>query len=119
MRGVNLGDGSESSADDFYCWLLGQEEQTARRIVAETRENYVASMTRLLEAIEPPKILFWFSVREPAYQEQWQLPLQRLWGEFPQLVNQPMVDQLRSHSQGHGRFVRAGREPLLSFARDA
>jgi hypothetical protein len=105
MRGINLGDGSESSADDFYRWLLGQEEQTARRIVAETRENYVASMTRLLKAIKPPKILLWFSVREPAYQEQWQLPLQRLWGEFPQLVNQPMVDQLRGHCDAYVECV--------------
>jgi Domain of unknown function (DUF6473) len=105
MMGINLADGAKASANQFYTWLLGQDPQLARQIVAETRENYVQDMTRLLDAIEAPKILFWFSVREPAYPELWQLPIERLWGEFPHFVNQDMVERLRGHSDAYVECV--------------
>ena len=95
MRGINRTDGRLVSASDFYTWLLQQDEQLARKIVAETRVNYVRAMTDLLNAIATPKVLLWFSVRTPEYQEQWSLPAHRLLGEFPQLVNRGMVNQLR------------------------
>jgi hypothetical protein len=98
VHGISLVDGRELSANQFYTWLMGQDAQLAREIVAETRENYVSAMTQLLEAIKPPKILLWFSVRSPEYQEQLKLPLERLWGEFPQLVNRAMLDQFRSRA---------------------
>jgi hypothetical protein len=98
LRGVNLMDGRELSADQFYTWLMGQDIQLARKIVTETRENYVSAMTQLLAQIQPPKILFWFSVRSPDYPERWELPLWRLWGDFPHFVNQAMLDQLRSRA---------------------
>jgi hypothetical protein len=95
MMGVNLTDGTPASASQFYTWLMGQGTELAQQVVAETRERYVAAVTTLLEAIRPPKILFWLSVRSPVYQEIWELPVARLWGEFPHLVNQGMVERLR------------------------
>ena len=103
--GVNLKDGTQTSADEFYTWLLGQGTQLAQQIVAETRESYVAALTALLEAIRPPKILFWFSVRTPAYQEIWELPVGRLWGDFPHLVNQAMVERLRARGAAYVECV--------------
>lgn len=97
MTGVNVADGQEVSADEFYSWLLEQGEEFARKIVAETRTNYVHAMTDLLNAIKPPKILLWFSVRTPEYQEELHLSAHRLLGEFPQLVNREMVEQIRRH----------------------
>jgi hypothetical protein len=94
MVGVNLANGSEASADEFYSWLLKQDQELARKIIAETRENYVQSMRQLLNAIVRPKVLLWFSVRKPDYQEELTSTLHRLWAEFPQLVNRPMMDQL-------------------------
>jgi hypothetical protein len=98
VLGVNLAIGQHQSADEFYTWLLRQESQLAPRIVEETKEKYVSAMTQLLDAIEPPKILFWFSVRSPGYKQSWELPLGRLWGEFPQFVDQEMVNRLRSRA---------------------
>jgi hypothetical protein len=118
MYGVNLVDGRELSADQFYTWLLSQDEQLARKIVAETRENYVLAMTALLDAIKPPKILFWFSVRRPEYQERWELPLERLWGEFPQFVNQTMLDRLRSHCDSYVECVSRRGSPQPLFDRN-
>ena len=105
IRGVNLRTGLEATADEFYTWLLGQDTALAQRVVAETRDNYVSTMTRLLEAIAPPKVLLWFSTRVPDYSEQWHFPLSRLYGEFPQLVNRAMIDQLRAKSDTYVECV--------------
>jgi Domain of unknown function (DUF6473) len=98
MLGLNLAEGREVTANDFYTWLMNQDEQLVRKIVAETRDNYVLAMTQLLHAITPPKILLWLSVRSPEYPEHWGLPVWRLWGEFPQLVNREMIDRLQTHA---------------------
>ena len=98
MLGINQVEGGEVRADQFYTWLLGQDLQSVREVVDETRENYVLAMTQLLAAIKPPKILLWLSVRSPEYPEHMGLPLWRFWGDFPHLVNRPMVEQLRSHA---------------------
>jgi hypothetical protein len=115
VRGTNLVDGRELSADQFYTWLMGEDPVLARKIVAETRENYVLAMTRLLNAIKPPKVLLWFSVRSPDYQERWELPIERLWGDYPQLVNRPKLDRLQSHADLYVESVsREGLpQPLL------
>jgi len=97
-RGINLVNGSELTADQFYTWLVREDLELARKIVAETRENYVMAMIQLLDAIKPPKILLWFSVRSPDYQEHWELPIGRLWGNYPQLVNREMLNRLQSHA---------------------
>jgi Domain of unknown function (DUF6473) len=98
MLGINLVDGREVTANEFYTWLMGQDAQLAQKIVAETRENYVLAMTQLLDAIKPPKILLWFSVRSPEYPEHLALPIWRLWGEFPHLVNRAMLEPLRNRA---------------------
>jgi hypothetical protein len=98
MCGTNLANGSECSADQFYTWLLTQDTKLAQEIVAETREKYASAMTRLLDAIVPPTILFWFSTRSPDYEECMELPLTRLFGEFPQLINRAIVERLKGHT---------------------
>lgn len=105
MIGIRQDDGREMAASDFYEELLKQDEGLAREIVAETRANYVQKMIELLQAIHVPKILFWFSVRTPEYQERWAPPAHGLFAEFPQLVNRQMVDQLRPHCQRYVECV--------------
>lgn len=115
MHGVNLADGNEASADQFYTWLLTQNEQLVRDIIVETRRNYLSTMKQLLDNISPPKILFWFSVRHPDYQEKLKMPLQDLWGEFPQFVNQTMVDELKDYCNAYVECIsRRGLPQLLA-----
>jgi len=95
VLGVNQVTGTPMRADEFYTWLLQQELDYARQIVAESRANYVATMTRMLSAIKPPKILLWFSTRAPDYRETWALPPWRLFGKYPQLVNRAMVESVK------------------------
>jgi len=117
MRGIHLVDGREVAADEFYSWLIGQDAQLARKVVAETRENYVLAMTQVLDAIKPPKILFWFSVRRPEYKEHLELPVRRLLGDFPQLVNQAMVEQLRSRADIYVECISSRGLPQPIFDR--
>jgi hypothetical protein len=116
-RGMNLVEGREQRAEEFYTWLIGQGVDVARKIVAETRENYVDEMTRLLHAIEPPKILLWFSVRSPDYEDRWELPLWRMWREFPHLVNREMVNRLRAHSNRYVECISRRGLPQPLFDR--
>jgi hypothetical protein len=101
MEGVRVSDGLLMSAEEFFTALLNEEPEKAPTVVAETRDNYVKDMCRLLDAIAPPKILFWFSVRSPDYHETYALPLWKLWGNFPQFVNRPMIDELRAHCDAY------------------
>ena len=114
---MNLVEGREQRAEEFYTWLIGQGVDVARKIVAETRENYVDEMTRLLHAIEPPKILLWFSVRSPDYEDRWELPLWRMWREFPHLVNREMVNRLRAHSNRYVECISRRGLPQPLFDR--
>jgi hypothetical protein len=94
MEGIRVADAVRMTAEEFYTALLREAPDDAPRIVAETRENYVRDMTTLLRDIAPPKILLWFSVRRPEYVETYELPIWKLWGQFPQFVNREMVDRL-------------------------
>lgn len=101
MRGINLETGQACSAPEFYTWLMGKDKELTRRIVEETRTNYIRSMTQLLDAIKPPKILLWFSNRTPEYQERLGGSLVDLFGQFPQFVNRIMVEALRGHADAY------------------
>jgi hypothetical protein len=54
--------------------------------------DWVRSYSMLLGMIQLPTILFWFSVRPPDYEESY-TDVHGLFGEFPQLVNQDMIDE--------------------------
>jgi hypothetical protein len=84
---------------------MEKDKELTRRIVEETRTNYIQSMTRLLDAIKPPKVLLWFSNRTPEYRERLDGPLVDLFGKFPQMVNRPMVDALRGHADAYVECV--------------
>ncbi len=64
-----------------------------RRIVEETRRAWVESHKHFLSRIRVPVILFWFS-RRPVYYVEGFSDIPALFGEFPQLVNSRMVEQI-------------------------
>jgi Domain of unknown function (DUF6473) len=101
MEGFRVRDGVEMIAEEFFEDLLLHEPQSVEAIVEETRANYVKEMRALLNAIQPPKILLWFSVRAPEYQEQLSLPIENLFGEFPQLVNRKMIEELKKDADAY------------------
>jgi hypothetical protein len=105
MEGIRVSDGQRMIAQEFYTGLIKDTPEKVEQVVAETRQHYVRAMVQLLEDIRPPKILFWFSVRTPEYEERLELPLWRLWGAFPQFVNRQMVEEIMKHSDDYVECV--------------
>lgn len=91
-----LDNGQVIPADLAYQELLETADtKTIVDLVAETRLRYLRTFIYLLKQIKVPKVLVWFSQRSPDYTESYESPYQLLSG-FPQLVNQAMVNELRS-----------------------
>jgi hypothetical protein len=104
-------DGRQVGAAEVYKELLATESaERIRAVVAETRANWVASYRRLLEALDVPKIVFWFSRRRPDYEEQL-TQLEALYGEFPQFVNRAMVETVRPLADGYAECVSSRGTP--------
>jgi Domain of unknown function (DUF6473) len=115
--GIRQSDGVLMTAERFYYELVLQEPDRVAAIVEETREHYVQDMLRLLGDITPPTILFWFSVRRPDYTAAYQLPLDRLFGSFPHLVNRAMIARLRVAADRYVECVTARGLPQPLFDR--
>lgn len=65
-----------------------------RKIVGETRANWVESYRSFLSRIEVPKILLWFSKRTPDYPENF-LKVSGIFGEFPQMIDRATLEQIK------------------------
>jgi hypothetical protein len=114
---TRVSNGSTIGCDEaFKELLLTSEEIFIKRIVAETRQNWISSFKCLLQAVKVPKVLFWFSTRRPYYKEEY-LSLPKLFGEFPQLVNSIMVQQLKSYSDAYVECVSSRGLPHILTSR--
>jgi hypothetical protein len=78
-------------------FLAKTNNETIKEILIETRTNYVNNMIKLLQLIEVPKILLWFSQREPDYTEEFE-DVRKFFGQYPHLVNQVMVDKIKPYT---------------------
>lgn len=85
--------GERITAKEAYKRVQAISEDYANQIVQETRDNYIREYEDLLCKITPPKILFWFSKREPDYIEDYGKE-RHILGGFPQLVNQEMLEKI-------------------------
>ncbi len=65
-----------------------------RRLMAESRQQWVRDYEALLGQIRVPTVLVWFSERSPAYVPRYD-SRKSLFGPFPQMVNQPMLTQVK------------------------
>jgi hypothetical protein len=111
-------DGDQPAVRAEQAWgelLQREDEDVVRGLVEETRANYVETFVRLLEAIAVPTVLLWFSKRTPEYDESYS-DVYSLFGEFPHLVNRPMVEQLAAHADEYVECVtsRGSPQPLVS-----
>jgi Sulfotransferase family/Domain of unknown function (DUF6473) len=113
---IRRSDGKRIAADAAYRELLANESRdTVAVVVEETRANWVRSYSALLGMIEVPTVLLWFSVRPPDYEESY-ADVEALFGEFPQLVNRDMVDQIKDLSDEYVECIssRGFPQPLVS-----
>ncbi|AFY76541.1 hypothetical protein Ple7327_1131 [Pleurocapsa sp. PCC 7327] len=114
---TRLSDGVKIGADLAYKELIEQYDQNyVKKIVSETRANWVNNYQKLLQQIKVPKILFWFSTREPFYIEKY-TNINTLFGRFPQLVNSKMVEQIKKYSDEYVKCITARGMPQLLISR--
>ena len=65
----------------------------AKRLLQETREQWVESYSALLDSIRVPKVILWFSQRTPDFGDSFE-NLHRFMGLYPQLVTRDMVHRI-------------------------
>lgn len=111
---TRISDGTSIGCDDAFRELLKENDRDyIKKIVAETRHNWVNNYKELLEKITIPKILFWFSVRKPHYREKYD-DVSSLFGEFPQLVNFHLINQIKKYCNEYVECItRQGLPHLL------
>ncbi|WP_207796487.1 DUF6473 family protein [Pseudohalioglobus lutimaris] len=87
-----------------------------KSLVNEIRETWVNNYISLLERCSVPVVFFWFSKREAQYAESYS-SLGGLFGEYPQLVNQEMLDQVISRGPKFVKCVSRRGDPQPLFSR--
>ena len=94
-------------------FLLLSGRDKVRRLVEETRQDWLRQSCGLLEEIRPPKILFYFSKRKPSYNERY-FSVRALFGDFPQLLTSSLVDEVKKHADFYVECVsKRGHRHLL------
>lgn len=86
-----------------------------RALVRETRRHWIEHYRLLAERIEVPTVLLWFSKRTPRYPASYK-NLRALFAEFPQLVDDAMIDAIRGSFDRYAECVtsRGSPQPLYS-----
>lgn len=102
---IRRSDGTGIGCDEAFKELLASNDLGyIKKLVAETRQNWITNYIELMEAIRVPKILLWFSERRSDYREGYK-DLNALFGQFPQLVNTDMINQLRQYADDYVECV--------------
>jgi hypothetical protein len=110
-------DGARLLPWNAYQELLETESKdVVRRIVAETRSNFVRYSRELLAKIDVPTILFWFARRTPDYPEGYS-DVGELLGHYPQLVDASTMAQLKPHADEYVESVTERGLPQPLFDR--
>jgi hypothetical protein len=101
-------DGRRLGARAAYQNLLRRKmifgRKDLKRIIAETRENWMFNYKSLIGKIRSPVILFWFSMREPDYRERY-FHVRTLFGGFPHLVNREMLEVIKNEADEYVHCV--------------
>ena len=112
-----LGNGETVPADYAYQQLLdSSDRQTIMALVKETRSRYLDEFIQLLEKIEVPKVLLWFSKRSPDYEASCD-SLFKLFGNFPHLINKEMVETLKSQCDEYVEHIETAGLPQTLVSR--
>jgi len=135
-------DGQKLSAQQAWADLLAQEPPPAflpppagkalrmfvgpphvREILAETRANWIANNRELMDRLTVPVVFFYFSRRAPDLHKTgkfawwWQRydSENAMFGDYPQLVNQAMIDATARKAQDyvHCHSRRGSPQPLI------
>ncbi|MGB3536464.1 MAG: DUF6473 family protein [Microcoleaceae cyanobacterium] len=104
-------------AEPAYQKILAEYEQSyVKMIIAETRLNWVQHFQTVLQQIKVPKILFWFSQRQPDYLESYE-NVYTLFNQFPHLVNAAMIEKIKPYCDAYVECISNRGMPQLLISR--
>ena len=113
-------------AEGFYLWrklpgplrpvIQGMARAPLALAIAQSRAGWVGAYRQLLEKIETPVILLWFSRRTPEYPRK-PRPTLDLMGEYPQLVSRDWVSPLSGQADSYVEVVSERGTPQLLYSR--
>jgi hypothetical protein len=113
---VRRSDGKPGEARFLYTDLLASgNRKLIERVLEETRLSWIDNFTFFLKQIRVPKILFWFSKREPRYEVSFK-NVDKFFGKYPQLVTDKWVAPLLPHVDEYVKCItKSGSpQPLVS-----
>lgn len=95
--------------------VVSRPHRSVPRLVAELQQEWVKSSLALIEQIEVPIVLLWFSQRSPEYRQKYGTAEKTL-GEYPHIVTREMLQPLRPKVAGFVECVsrRGSPQPLVS-----
>lgn len=119
-EGERLRDGTLMTYESFLSEeMANYPHDHVKRIVEQTRESWVGHYRSLLTAITVPTVVHWFSTGTPYlpddYGSMW-----RLFGPFPQMVNERMIRRIRPFCSAYVETVcrRGLPQPLWTAERE-
>lgn len=114
---LTMSDGSRLGAEPAYRRLIDEEDEaTVRAIVDQTRQNWIVSYRSLFSMLRVPTVLLWFSTRAPGYTPVYG-NVHGMFGAFPQLVDAPMLEEIRASADVYVEVVSARGRPQRLISR--
>ena len=116
-------------AEDAYIEVVKHAEpEELVRFRAEIRARYIAEMSLLLKRISVPKILLYWSARQPDYQSGFK-DITEYWGGFPHFVDAQSIEALKPLADDYAEVAgapglpqqlrnRNTREPVVVWPED-
>ena len=93
-------------------WLGRYGRHHVQQLVQETQTDWLAQFHRLLAGTSVPKVLLWWSRRTPQHQPRFH-SLAALFGDYPQLIDAPMVHALAGRCDAYVECVTKRGSPQL------
>jgi LPS sulfotransferase NodH len=94
LEGVRIRDGEKMRFENFLeDYVKTEDENQVRKIVPETRSNYVRDYAGLMAKVNAPRLLFWFSDRQPEYSIDYKSTWSIL-NSYPQIIDRGTIDEL-------------------------
>jgi hypothetical protein len=93
-------------------WRAHFGRPLVRRLVDETRADWLKQFTALLAETAPPKLLLWFSRRPARYRARFH-SLAAMFANYPQLVDERLLAALAARADGCVECITARGSPQL------
>lgn len=91
---VRIADDQLMGSDPAWQWIMdNHSRERVLELIEENRQSWLSLYRKLLESIQGPRLLLWFSARSPDYRRRFKSS-GTLMGRFPQFVERSWIEPL-------------------------